>query len=89
MKENVKQLQQHLEETGELAQDLMKIRLALQKENKFLKIDVNTLTKELQSERKRLDDYAEKLKTIKSFVIECDADERAIQPYEILDIINR
>lgn len=25
---------------------------------------------------------------LKSFVIECDADERAIQPYEILDRLN-
>lgn len=87
MKENVKQLQQHLEETGELAKDLMKIRLALQKENKLLKLDINTITRELHSERERLDEYAEKLKTIKSFVIACDADERSIQPHEILDIL--
>ena len=32
--------------------------------------------------------YESQLKEMKGFVIECDADERSIQPYEILDRIN-
>jgi hypothetical protein len=60
---------------------------------------VNANLKEINFELGRLHDLIidlkeekkvllEKLNRIKTLVIECDADNRVPQPYEILDIIN-
>lgn len=34
-----------------------------------------------------VDRYGNQIKAIKEFAISCDADERTIQPYEILDLL--
>jgi hypothetical protein len=41
-----------------------------------------------QTNADKTEPLQDKLNRIKTFVIECDADNRAPQPYEILDIIN-
>lgn len=40
------------------------------------------------NELKWLIEQAEDIEHIRSFMIDCDADERAVQPYEVLDRIS-
>ncbi|QTD40608.1 hypothetical protein [Sporosarcina sp. Te-1] len=62
-------------------QDAIDEYLAKRKE----RIETERENRRLEAKNARL---RELIKTLKLHAVRCDADERAIQPYEIIDVIN-